>query len=547
VIGRWIIGASLTLVGLQAVQQPRNNEGQQGLPWLAWEWPALFVLLMVAFFTRGTLLDQIPLAMHGDEAAMGLEARHVLDGSLKEPFVTGWLSHSVMWFFIEAGGLWLFGNTLAGLRLVPAFFGMAGVVACLLFVRMRYGRLIGWSSAILLAAYPLHIHFSRIALNNVVDPTFALLTFAVFFFAWRSGSLVAFVGAGMLAGFAQHFYFGARLIPALIVAVVLHQLLLNRAHVWRNWRGIMLMPLGFVSGIGPLLRHYLENPETIFARLKMVGLFQTGRYTELVTHGQSPFAVVFGQLWHAFGAYVSIPETGVFYASEYPLLRPFEALFFLAGLGIALWNWKRPEQFLLVLWIATTAIFGGALLVDAPQAMRYVFAAPAICICVALGMVELLDTIRIAVGFPARPALLASLVAVVVGYSACSGVQYYFGDYTAQQRYGYTRAVTAITGYLRTLHPNQHVYFLGAPRFFHDYSTIQFLAPDVRGTDIVDPLTTPSQVPAPMPGQRSIFVALGFREDELALVEARYPHGYRLTYPDTIIRGKSLFVVYEAP
>ncbi len=74
---------------------------------------------------------------------------------------------------------------------------------------------------------------------------------------------------------------------------------------------------------------------------------------------------------------------------------------------------------------------------------------------------------------------------------------------------------------------------------YFSLSTIPFLAPDMRGQDVVDPLTGPPQWPLVGP---TLFVFLPERLGELPLVEQTYPNGRYEEYhsPD----GEFLFAVY---
>jgi hypothetical protein len=548
ILAIWAGGIGVTLLGLLVLRRtPTLTDSANGLPWLRWEWPLLFVLLWIAVLTRTTMLDQIPYAMHGDEAEMGLAARNILYGNPQQPFSTGWLSHSVMWFVLQAIGLATFGNTLGGIRMISALWGFAAVIGCLLYTRPLYGRLIGWGSAFFLAAYPMHIHFSRIALNNIVDPTLFLFVLICFFWAWRNGSLIGFYLAGVLGGFAQHFYFGARLIPFLLGIIVLHQLILNRQQVRQNWPGLVVVAGGSLAGIGPLLTHYLAYPDTLSARLGMVGLFQTGRYDELIGQGWSPLAIIGTQIWHAFGAYVSFPEIGVFYAAQYPLVHPFEAIFFLTGIGVALWQWRKPEQILLVAWIISTALLGGAYLVDAPQVMRYVIAAPAICLAVAIGMAHVVTVSTTLLRIDQWPHLRSAIIIALLGWACVGGIDYYFRDYTPNQRYAYTRPTTMLAYYIATREPDEIVYFLGPPQTYIDYSTIRFLAPNMHGRDVLEPIERTEQVPTADAARRAIYVALPFRQAELIIVQERYPGGRMRIFTDPLNPNELFFMAYEAP
>ncbi|MFL5802678.1 MAG: ArnT family glycosyltransferase, partial [Roseiflexaceae bacterium] len=182
-------------------------------PYARWEIAALIGLTLLALLARAVMIDGIPQNFGGDEGEMGMMARDVLRGQLISPFSTGWLSHPTLWFFMQALALRVFGNNIFGLRMLSVLIGTATIPALYLFARPLYGRSIALVAAALLAFYHFHIHFSRLALNNIVDPLLALLAFAAFFHGQRTRSLFSFTLAGVLLGLAQHFYMGGRLTP----------------------------------------------------------------------------------------------------------------------------------------------------------------------------------------------------------------------------------------------------------------------------------------------------------------------------------------------
>ena len=137
------------------------------------------VLAISAFLLRGVRLSTIPFVLSGDEAAMGMEAIAVMEGRLTSPFVSGWLSHPTLFFFLQAAFLRLFGVTTVGLRLPSALISSATVVLLYLFARRHYGRWVAVLASVFFCTYHYAIHFGRQGLNNVWDPFFALGIFCL--------------------------------------------------------------------------------------------------------------------------------------------------------------------------------------------------------------------------------------------------------------------------------------------------------------------------------------------------------------------------------
>ncbi|HRF98926.1 MAG TPA: hypothetical protein PLZ51_27135, partial [Aggregatilineales bacterium] len=77
---------------------------------------------------------------------------------------------------------------------------------------------VAFVSAVMLATLPIHIQFSRLALNNIADPLFGTLTFYFIArgFKYPHKMRGNFAWAGAMLGLTQYFYEGGRfLYPAL--------------------------------------------------------------------------------------------------------------------------------------------------------------------------------------------------------------------------------------------------------------------------------------------------------------------------------------------
>jgi len=186
-------------------------------------------------------------------------------------------------------------------------------------------------------------------------------------------------------------------------------------------------------------------------------------------------------------------------------------------------------------------IFGGALLENPPNSARLVLAIPPVVIGVALGAVEVASLARWALGRSEAEAVAASLLvmALITGQSAF----FYFVRYTPSHVYGgvNTEVAHRMGLYLQELGPGHYCYFLGAPRMYLGFATISYLARDLQGSDVLEPLADPADL-APAQGE-PVFILLPERGGELEAVLRRYPSGELREFRDA--RGNLLFMVYE--
>jgi len=260
VLALWLLSIALLLVGARLLGAPAAADK---LRFQRWEWLALAAITVVAALVRFDALDHVPSNFSGDEGEMGMQARSVIAGDLRDPFTSGWLGHPTLWFYLQAGALRLFGDNPEGLRTLSALFGVATIPALYLFARKPFGRRVALAAACLLAAYHLHVHYSRIGLNNVADPLVALLAFTAFFEGCRRRSPFLFALAGVLIGFDQHLYFGGRLAPFVVVGVLAYMAAFHRRRLADIARFLPLLFLGFLVGFGPLIRLPLDRKSVV--------------------------------------------------------------------------------------------------------------------------------------------------------------------------------------------------------------------------------------------------------------------------------------------
>ncbi len=515
--------------GWQQKQQTARQTRRAMVEWLMTYREVFFVfaLLLLALLLRSWHIGSIPYSMSNDEAQMGLTARNVLAGDIRDPFATGWFSHPNLWFFMQAGSLQLFGDTIGGLRMMSVLLGTLAVAALYVLGRQIASRPVAAMAAALLAVYHVHMHYSRSALNNIADQLPLLVCFAAFVHGFKNRSPFSFLLAGVALGVAQHFYMGARLIPLILLAVLLHQLLVNRSYLASLKGYLFLLLAGFVMGAGPLLRYFLSNPHIFNSRLKTQGLLQSGRFAKMQEEGMSGLEIWLQQAKAAFGGFTFVADRTSHYQPGMPLLDTFAAILFVLGVVLVLLRWQKLESALLIAWIAGTAIAGGMLLYDPPQSTRYLIAAPAICLLVAQGIEYLVNLLRWVLSLPQRSMVSVRAVAVVL--LAFWNINFYFNVYTPDNFFGWHSGQkgTRIGHYLAEQPDSSqvYVYFLSDWYLHFDEGPIQFLAPAVAGSDVNEPITSPADLPQLPMGARPVFILLPEREEELAIIRERYPEG----------------------
>lgn len=503
----------------------------------------LVVTIVVGtFLSRAINLDTVPRLLSGDEANMGLEAISVLEGRLKSPFVTGWLSHSTLYFFMQAAFLRLFGVTTSALRLPSAL--ASGGIALLLygFTRRFFGRWVAILAALFFAVYHYAIHFGRMALNNIWDPFFAVGTFYLLSVGLEKKRLLYMLASGVLMGLAIYFYMGSRLIPIILVVYLLHWSLSERGFLRDNAVYLVIFCLMAFLVAAPMLAFFRAHPSNLMARWDWVGIFPSGWVdAEVQRTGKTVLAVVLGQFLKASLAFNYFWDPSFHYRPNIPLLRFLSSVLFVFGMTYAVSQWRKRGYFLLAVWFLLVIIFGGALLENPPLSPRLVLAIPPVVICVALGLVKISSYIQTA--FNARHGVAVALSLALVLLVSYQSLHFYFGVYTPTGEFaGHNTEVADRMGkYLRILGPEYQCYFFGPPRIYYGHATIPFLARGITGVDVLNPIR--DNVDFVNPRRDAVFVFLPERRAEFDVVHHFYPAGLLREFRDR--KGHLLFIAYE--
>jgi len=521
----WAAAILLLLAGAWELSERRPTFNWSSLASARFEILWLLALTGLALVLRVVALDTIPATFSGDEGEMGMVARAVLRGELREPFVTSWMSHPTLWFFAQALSLRTFGNTVFGLRMLSALVGVASVPAMYVFARLLYGRPTAIAAAALLASYHFHIHFSRLAMNNIIDPLAALVIFTAFLYGYQTRSPFSFALAGVALGVSQHFYMGSRLDPIIILAVLVHQLVSERQWLLSLRWHLALLALGFLLGIGPLLGFFVAHPQDFAARMAVVGIFQSGWFAHQQASGVTSLQIFADQAQNAFGAFTYQPDRGPFYDPHIPLLDSASSVLFVFGLMVTVRVLRHIGAALILSWLLGVAIFAGVIFVGTPQSQRYIIVAPVLCLLIALGINQIGAVVRWTLPITQRQ--MHGLSAIMVILLVVWNIHFYFAEYTPRNIYGGVNSeiAEAVGNYLHDQPDHVFAYFFGPPRMFYGNGTIRFLASGVPGADVLATIHTADELPPLPAGLRPIFMFLPERADELRAIQERYPAG----------------------
>ncbi len=518
------------------------------IPWLRdWRlpelgrgtWGALALLLLAALLVRVVALGRIPANFGGDEGTQAALSLDLVAQPLGNPFATGWYSVPTFSFLLYGLSMRLGGATVAGARLLSALAGTLTVLTTWLLGRAWDGQRVGWVAAVMLAFSAYHIHFSRLASNQIFDPLVATLTFWLLWRALRGedeNAVAAWGLAGMAAGCGWYFYFGARWVTVLVALFLGWRAWVESRFLTRHRRGLWTLAAGWLVVTLPLLCWYLAHPSPLTERYRAVSIFASGWLRrEVEATGKSTALLLLQQLWKAASAFHFTPDPTFWYRPEMPLLDFVSGALLLVGLVATLWRWRWPARGGTLLWWGATLIAAWGITENPPSSQRGLLLLPVVALLIAWGVEtlwELLVRYR-EVGKYLPRALLAVACLLNLGF--------YFGVYTPRRVYGNPSAKTAteLVHFVRAHpRPGSTIYFYGAPYLYWDFGVLKFLLRDQAGVDV------PPEEISPDVESPARFILVSERQVELGAVMQRYPGGELHEIRDPVGDGV-LAVIYD--
>ncbi|HYU17644.1 MAG TPA: glycosyltransferase family 39 protein [Chloroflexota bacterium] len=555
IVGLWLV--SLGLAAGAALSGERAVSPK--VVWVSrlerWDWPswvldapltgarletlALGMLVLIGGLVRLAALDSFPTGVHGDETEFGLIALAVLRGDGPNPFGTAFLGDPALFTYLQAPFIALFGRTIAALRVSAAIAGTLTLLSTYALVRALFGPRSALLATAFLVGAAIHVHFSRMGLNVAEVPLFISLSLLLVWRGQETGRPAWWLTAGMVAGAAVYFHFGARIL-LLAVALFMFYVLALDPRRWRQWAvQVLLLSLGALMVLSPMLIHLAGQLNRLTEHVE--GRLIFGSWERVAAqHGSSELtAVLWGQLKVNLLAFVSWGDASTFFTfTGAPLLNGLTAPLFVLGLAFVVFRLRDLRFGLLFFWFWTIVVAGGALTTDSPQYHRLLPAVPAGLIGAALVLDWAAQTWARLLGPGIQPAL-GLAAALVPATASAYDANAYFGRYAQGHPWA---DVTEQARYIATVEPGSQVFVVGRPYIYASHGDTRFLAGEVGAVDLANPS---AQLPSPPLQKPLVFVVNQALLDWLPLLEELYPNGSVRSVESS--PGRPLFTAYQVP
>jgi len=529
-----------------------------------WRWidtAALIVLTAVALAIRVHRLGPTLPYVHGDEGEMGLLARRALDASASGArplpvFGTEFLDQPTLFHYLQAGALAAFGDSITGLRLLSAGFGAVAAPAVYLIGRLGWGRVAGTAAGWLLCVSHFHIHYSRIALNNIESSSSIAVAMVLVLVAVTLGRADArtssstprvtiFVLLGLTVGVSQYLYYGSRLLLLLMVPMLL--VLLGRGLARR--RDIGAAVGAAIVAVLPLVRHYLLRPASLTNRTTGVSVLATaGVAHELGSGATLPhdlLRLLARQLRRNVAFFIDSGDHSAFYTADVPAFDRVTLVLFWLGVVLALGSALSrrtttvvPAR-LVLMWIVLGVTLGGVLTIDSPNGPRLLMIVPAVFVFGGVSSQYLWNAA--CRRWPSRRSARRGVVAVVASTIFFTNWNRYFVDYDRGSALART---TEIAMLIRDQNRSHRVFLIGGDALLVANGAVRFITDGGDQSDLASADDFETRFPELLASGRPVVViALAFRTADLERIRLAHPGGTLTTYDDP--EGRPSYLTYE--
>ncbi len=520
-ITAWILGVTLAILGSLQWGKEKIHLSRNTLLWI------LF-LTVFALLVRGIATARIPILLSGDEGSAGITAMDFVRGDWNNIFTTAWFAFPSFFSFIQSLSIRILGPSVEALRIPSAIAGALTVAATYLCGRKMFSERAGIFAALFLSALHFHVHFSRLGLNNIWDGLWYVITMGALCYGWQHEQRNAYLIAGFSLGFSQYFYTSSHALFAIILVGILLAAIFAPDRLKGAWPNIILMMLVTVAIALPLALFYLSDPRQFFAPFQRVSIFRGWLDGQIIATGQPAWKILLQQIGTGLQAYTYTPII-FWYKPETPILRPIGVALFYLGLIFLFLQDRNSRLVLLALWLLAFGFMGG-LSDSTPAAQRYVAAAPACTLIVGYGLDKITQ-----VGeqlWPKRAKIFTVVAYLVMIFAMASDLIFYFYEYTLKSEIDNIASngmiAQQLATYLKDRPDGTQVAFFNSPGMgYYSIPSIQYLAPQVKGTDVTASWNQFDH--SSFDSQNIIFVFLPSREDEIDVVRMEYPGGVLTT------------------
>ncbi len=500
------------------------------------QWASMIAIGLV-LLSAGLYLanpDAYPTEVHGDEGEVALQAIAVRTHGDWNPFTPGWFKIPTLFFLVPGWGMWLFGDTLFGLRVTAGLIGVLNAGLCYLVARRVFQPTPAVLAAFLFLSCSSVIHYMRVGVGYNQAVFFYLMAFYCFIRGVQAKSYAGFAWAGIVSALGWLSYQPCKLIVFLVIGSFV-LMMVHQPRAWRRWmKALAVFLAAFWVAFAPIVGNMARDPGGLFFRLQQVSLFS--EHAHFSSRYDTGTMDSFQRM--AMGPFTQ-PDLSPFYTNFHSggMLDPLPAVLFFAGMIHLLLRARNAPSMLILFWMLSTVIIGGALTIAAPAYQRLIGIMPFMAFAAAPPLHAMLLHVSESWRWGPKPRAVATalVLALCLGMSA----NRYFHVVMAKPQMH--EDSTRVARFIDELGPHAFVYFLGLPHYRMTYGNIRFLARHTPGETVQ---FAEAFLEKPVVRRGPVcFILVRSNRTHLDRLRELYPGGRELHHRD--VMGNELFVSYQ--
>jgi len=362
------------------------------------------LIIACALFVRFYRLGTVPNGINNDES-LGL--RYALN-TMRGEKLQGWwadnMRYGVVYLYSYALFFKLFPVSLFSARALSSIFGILGIIAFFLMVKILFTRSVAVVSAAFFALSFCIFGMDRIALGFNHGTFFMCLSFYLLLLAEKKDKLIGLL-SGLALGLALWTFDATKGAIAAFIVFVFCRAVFERGYLRKNWFVLVLVIFGFWLATWPLIRGQM-----IHAKIHMM---DTSVFTENAQkiHASSSNMVVWINIKLLLRMFFRYMSESYLLQRNGPMLNDFLVPLFFLGFICTLYCWRKYNYFLALVWFFIASIPG---LLSWPAVRRILIILPAAYIFVGIGVFLLLKTVIRSLGFRGSRAFIIILTAMII-------------------------------------------------------------------------------------------------------------------------------------
>ena len=307
------------------------------------EYPLLVTVIAVGVFLRIFKFGSFPPGLNHDAAWNGLHSIRIIQEASYSPYVAEAWGRETMFHYIIAFFQLFLGPSQSAIQVAAVTVGIATLVAFYFLVRRLFGFRVALVATYLLSVSGWHITMSNVGWRAILVPLFIGLVFYFLAKAVQERRLRDFVLAGVLLGLSIGTYDAARVLPFVVAAYLLYEIIRDPMLIRTNYVHLTLFGVFALLALAPLGWFALHNWDAFAGRASFLWI---GSQIERADSIQPLLTNIKDAL-----LMFNYKANGNDFFVEEPLLDLPVSVFFTFGLVYSLTKLRQPGYFLLVVML----------------------------------------------------------------------------------------------------------------------------------------------------------------------------------------------------